>query len=265
MNSNFIKATILVAFFVISIPLIYLGWKNSTAKIDFKALDNAKSNEMNVQTDEQFNQFLKNIGSSSKEVSPDILKSTDTSRLAMSIELLDTLEQYAYAGVLAEKLATIQKSDYRYAQSAHFFLSETANHPSPQNDFMFLKKAKQNLEKSLEINPSNNNVKVELALSILNIQDIQPPKGSEQMKPMLMLLDVVKNDSNNIEANYYLAKLGVRSGQFEKAIERFKKLVSLQPQNQEYFELSQIYKLWETKEESNYGLKKAQSLNKTIK
>ena len=261
MNSNYIKATILVAFLFISIPLVYLGWKSSSASIDFKALDEAKSSEMIVLNDEQFNQFLKNIGSTSKEVKPDILNSTDTQRLAISIELLDTLGQYAYAGILAEKLAVIQNSDFRYAQSARFFLSETANHPTPQNDFMFLKKAKQNFEKSLEINPSNNNVKIELALSILNIQDIQPAKGSEQMKPMLMLLDVVKNDSDNIEANYYLAKLGVRSGQFEKAVKRFKKLVYLQPQNKEYcMELSEVYKLWGKPEEEQIWAKKALNL-----
>ena len=81
------------------------------------------------------------------------------------------------------------------------------------------------------------------------------------MKPMLMLLDVVKNDSDNIEANYYLAKLGVRSGQFEKAVKRFKKLVYLQPQNKEYcMELSEVYKLWGKPEEEQIWAKKALNL-----
>jgi Flp pilus assembly protein TadD len=60
--------------------------------------------------------------------------------------------------------------------------------------------------------------------------------------------------------------LSIETNQFEKAIERFKKLVSLQPQNPDfYLELSQIYALMGNKEESELWHKKGQSLTKTIK
>ena len=54
------------------------------------------------------------------------------------------------------------------------------------------------------------------------------------MKGVRMLKDVLKLDSNNQEAIYKLAIFSVRSNQLEKAKQRFKKLISLQPENQGY-------------------------------
>jgi cytochrome c-type biogenesis protein CcmH/NrfG len=82
------------------------------------------------------------------------------------------------------------------------------------------------------------------------------------MKPSKLLLEVVRTDSTHIDAQYYLAKLAVESNQLEKAIERFKKLVYLQPQNQEYcLELSKIYGTLGNQKESEAWALKAQALN----
>jgi cytochrome c-type biogenesis protein CcmH/NrfG len=45
---------------------------------------------------------------------------------------------------------------------------------------------------------------------------------------------VTKKDSNNIRAIYYLGFFSLESGQLQKAEKRFEKLISLQPQNEEY-------------------------------
>ncbi len=247
MKLNVIKATFLVAFLVLCIPLVYLGWKKSEAKIDFKAIEDKKSEDINLQTEEQFNDFLKNIGNTVSEVKPDVLQSQDTNRLAMSIQLLDTLQHYAYAGVLAQKLGEIQKSAFRYSQSARFFLQQTYVKPEPTKDFMFCKKAKQNFEQSLIINPNNNATKIDLALCILTINDMMPPKDQgAMMKPILILREVNSNDSNNVDAIYYLGKLSIRGGKYDNAVKRFKKLVYLQPKNLEYkADLAEAEKLLE--------------------
>jgi tetratricopeptide (TPR) repeat protein len=51
---------------------------------------------------------------------------------------------------------------------------------------------------------------------------------------IMKLLGVTRNDSNNLRAIYYLGLFSLESGQLEKAEKRFEKLVSLQPQNEEY-------------------------------
>lgn len=51
---------------------------------------------------------------------------------------------------------------------------------------------------------------------------------------VMKLLAVVKRDSNHLNALKYLGLFALESGQFEKAEKRFKKLLLLQPENQEY-------------------------------
>lgn len=58
--------------------------------------------------------------------------------------------------------------------------------------------------------------------------------GLEQpMQGVMLLLDVIKRDSNNLDANLLLGKYGIISGQYGKAIARLEKVVSLQPENSE--------------------------------
>ncbi len=257
-----IKATFLVAFLLLVVWLSMKGWKKREATIDFKKMEEARMQETQKQTSEQFSSFLKNIGSSTDVVKPDILTSTDTLRISMAIELLDTMKQYAYAGVLAERLASMLNSDFRYFQSARYFLMETYSHEKPENEFMFVKKAKANLEKSVAINPKNYAAKVDLAICTKNVYDVMPPENPmDLMRPAKLLLEVNKAEPDNTDALFYLGKLAIETQQYEKAIERFKKLVSLQPQNSEnYTELSEIYKMMGNEKEAKLWADKAQSL-----
>ncbi len=257
-----IKATLVVAFLLLVGWFSWMGWKKSEASIDFKKMEVARLFETQKQTTDQFSTFLKNIGSTTDIVKPDILNSTDTLRLSMAIELLDTMKKFAYAGVLSEKLAEQQQSDWRYFQSARYFLMETYSHQQPENEFMFTKKAKVNLEKCVAINPKNYAAMIDLAICTKNVYDVQPPSNTmDLMKPAQLLLAVNKAEPNNTDALYYLGKLAIETQQFEKAIERFKKLVSLQPQNQEnYLELSDIYLKLGNEKESKLWSVKAQSI-----
>lgn len=63
---------------------------------------------------------------------------------------------------------------------------------------------------------------------------------------IMKLLAVSREDTNNIRANYHLGLFSIESGQLEKAEKRFKKLVFLQPENQEFRK-----KLTEIQEELN--------------
>ena len=51
------------------------------------------------------------------------------------------------------------------------------------------------------------------------------------MQGISMLLDIVKKDPNNADAQLMLGKFAMMSGQFEKAIERLEKVVYLRPQS----------------------------------
>lgn len=96
-------------------------------------------------------------------------------------------------------------------------------------------RAKKAFEKVLSINP--NNLDAQTALAAIYIQVDQ-----DVMKGVGLLKDVVEKDSNNIQAIFTLGMLSIQSGQFDKAEDRFEKLVSLQPFNPEYyFYLGEVY------------------------
>lgn len=73
----------------------------------------------------------------------------------------------------------------------------------------------------------------------LALANIEKGKSSGDMslvmnEGIMKLLAVTKKDSNNVRAIYYLGLFSLESGQLQKAEKRFEKLISLQPQNEEY-------------------------------
>jgi len=97
----------------------------------------------------------------------------------------------------------------------------------------------ENIE-TTEVSSSNSaelDVKVEEAVKI-----IQSGSGAP-MQAIGLLREVIAVDSNHISANYWLGEFSIASGQFDKAIIRFKKLCRLQPDNAEFIiKLAQAYK-----------------------
>ena len=76
-------------------------------------------------------------------------------------------------------------------------------------------------EKVTEINPENDNAKINLAICYT--------ETPEPMKGIMLLRDVVQRHPENIKAQMNLGFLSIRSNQFDKAIERFKKVLELNP------------------------------------
>ncbi len=239
--------------------LTYISWNKKSKTIDFASIENKRKGESISGIQEQYDNFVKNLGNSTTIVKPAVLTSNDTLHLSMSIELLDSMRQYGYAAYLSERLATINKSWYRHSQSSRYYLMENYSNNNPTNSLMYYQRAKVNLEKSLELNPNNNSAKIDLAICVKTINDVLPPSDPLAfMQPAKLLLDVVKNDSNNADAQYYLGRLAVESNQYEKAIVRLKKVVSLQPQNKEiYSEIAEIYQLMGNDKEAKQWLEKA--------
>ena len=65
---------------------------------------------------------------------------------------------------------------------------------------------------------------------------------NEPMKFLTLLRETLALDSNNVETHFIHLNLLFKSEQWEKAIEKCKKLISLQPQNPEWlFRMSHIY------------------------
>ena len=79
-------------------------------------------------------------------------------------------------------------------------------------------------EKTLELNPDNLSAKVNLGASIVESSSML---GNQPMKGITLLREVIQKDSNNIEANLQLGLFSVTSQQFDKAIERFLRILRI--------------------------------------
>ncbi len=87
---------------------------------------------------------------------------------------------------------------------------------------MMVEKAIASYQKVLELNPANLNAKTDLGVCYAE-------GTAEPMKGILLLREVVEKDPNHSNAHFNLGVLSVRSGQLDKAIERFEKVLAAEP------------------------------------
>ncbi len=106
--------------------------------------------------------------------------------------------------------------------------------------------AKVLLEKALVINPKNDSAKINLGACYLfgNLSD-NPMQGITKIK------EVVDTDSTNSYGPFILALGGKKSGQYDKAIERFLTVLKLKPNHIEaMIHLAECYELTNQKEKA---------------
>ncbi|MBS1743020.1 MAG: tetratricopeptide repeat protein [Bacteroidetes bacterium] len=88
-------------------------------------------------------------------------------------------------------------------------------------------------EKAIELNPDNDSLKVGLGSCYVFGAAANGGDPQETMKGIQQLLSVVRKDSNNMKAQLVLGVGGFVSGQYDKAIDRFKKVIAREPSNVE--------------------------------
>jgi len=159
-------------------------------------------------------------------------KSADYSALIESYKKMDKPLAVAYYVVKeAEKENTVKK--YVGAGDFNATLIQTA--PDDKAKRFLSGNILNCYKKAVDLDTTNTANRIRLAGAYL--QD-----GTQPMSGVLMLLDVVKRDSNNIDAQLMLGRFGLISGQIDKAIARFEKVLYLQPQNSEaLFSLAEAY------------------------
>ncbi len=85
-------------------------------------------------------------------------------------------------------------------------------------------------EKAIEMNPSSDDLRIGLGSCYVYGKG-RSGNPQETMKGIQELLAVVRRDSNNMKAQIVLGVGGLVSGQYDKALERFKKVLAKEPNN----------------------------------
>ena len=131
---------------------------------------------------------------------------------------------YPYAYYTAEA-ARLENSEKSLSFAAHLFLNTLSSEEAHQLKHWEAAQAKDLFERSLKLNPNNDSAQVGLGATILYGGLDAPMKG------IGMIREVADKNPSNVFAQQTLGEASLLSGQLDKAIERFKNVVRLQPGN----------------------------------
>lgn len=138
-------------------------------------------------------------------------------------------EPYAY---YIYQSSVLENSEKNLTFAAQLFLDALrAEHDEPKIDWQ-ASKAIELFEKALLLNPESDDLRIGLG-SCYVFGKGRGGDATATMKGIQELLTVVRKDSNNLKAQFVLGVGGLVSGQHDKAIERFTKVVTAQPNNLE--------------------------------
>lgn len=138
-------------------------------------------------------------------------------------------EPYAY--YISEE-AKLDNSEKNLTFAAQLFLENLrAEHDEAKLNWKSTT-AIELFERAIKLDPNNDDLRIGLGSSYVFGKG-RSGDAQQTMKGIQELLTVVRKDSTNIKAQFVLGVGGFVSGQYDKAIERFHKVVAAQPDNLE--------------------------------
>ena len=139
----------------------------------------------------------------------------------------DSAKVFAPYAYYTGEAARLVNSENSLTFAAHLFLDDLTNTEDPRLKQWEALQAKDLFERSLKLNQNNDSSKVGLGAVYLYGGLASPMEG------IGMIRSVVEKDSGNVYAQMTLGKASLLSGQIDKAVERFKKVAQLHPDNME--------------------------------
>jgi tetratricopeptide (TPR) repeat protein len=123
---------------------------------------------------------------------------------------------------------------------------DTAAQPS------FVLNAIASYKNAVKLKPADLDAKTGLGIAYVNQTSlgITDADGGSPMQGIMLLLDVVKQDPQNRNANLSLGLFAMKSGQYAKAVQRFKTIIAQKAEVEPYFYLAESYKQLGQKKEA---------------
>jgi tetratricopeptide (TPR) repeat protein len=151
------------------------------------------------------------------------------------ISTWDSLRQPVVAAYYMEKAALASPVEKNWTEAGNRYYTSIRFVGEAQHQLLY-SKAIACFEKALELNPAAIETKISLASCYV--------EGSSQpMKGIGILKEVEKVDSNNVNLQLNFAFFSEKSGQWDKAIRRFEKVLKIKPDFIEaYLHLADAYK-----------------------
>lgn len=191
----------------------------------------------------------------------------ENSKLALQKQLAkkwDDVNQQAPAAFYYLEIAKKENSFNNWVEAGrHFneafkFTQDTVVQP------FFVVNALAAYKNAVKLNSTSLDAKTGLGIAFVNQTSLgmADADGGSPMQGIMMLLDVVKQDPNNINANLSLGMFAMKSGQYDKAVLRFKTIIAQRPNDVEsYFYMAESYKQLGMKKEALAAYQKCKELN----
>jgi tetratricopeptide (TPR) repeat protein len=117
----------------------------------------------------------------------------------------------------------------------------------------FVANAVEAFDHATKLQPASLEAKTGLGVAYVN-------GGAMPMQGITLLLDVVKQDPKNHDAQLNLGMFAMKSGQYAKAVDRFKTMIAQKEEIEPYFYLAESYKQLGQKQEAIAAYEKCKEL-----
>lgn len=165
------------------------------------------------------------------------------------INAYDTVGDIIPATYYAEKLAEMRNSaDLWYKAADRYYSASEIGDESAR--LTLVQKASQCYTNSYRIDSTNLDTKVGIGKCLVEL-------SPAPMQGIGIIKEVVKQDSNNLQAQLALGELSIQSSQFPNALYRYKRVLQIKPSYGEaYLSLAYIYQKTGNKQEEINNLEK---------
>ncbi len=150
---------------------------------------------------------------------------------------IDSIHNHILGAYYIGKIGKLENSQKKLTFAARLMLDNLMAEENVPMQKWIGQQTKELFEKVLVLDPANDSAKVGLGAAYLfgNFSD-------NPMAGISLLREVTDKDPGNVYANLMLGMGGVKSGQFDKAIERFEKVLEKDPDNlQAVFHIAETY------------------------
>ena len=149
-------------------------------------------------------------------------------------EKWDDVEQSVPSALYLEIIAEKQRTFASWLAAGGKFMKAFDTTQDSVISPVLLQKANAAYTNAVALDSTNLEAKTGLGITIVNGM-------GAPMSGIAMLLEVVKKDPKNLRANMSLGTFAIKSGQFDKAITRFKDIIAIKPTPDAYFYLATAY------------------------
>lgn len=165
----------------------------------------------------------------------------------------DDVNQPAAAAFFYEEIAIAEPNYANWLLAGDRFTEGYQNYRDSTVTVGLVNKAINAYNKALEFNASSLDAKT--GLGVAYVSGTQNP-----MQGIQLLLGVVKEDPKNQKANMNLGMFSMKSGQFQKAVDRFKTVIAVKPTPEAWFYLGTSYENLGQKPEAVLAYQKSKEL-----